>query len=183
MLEYSVGKKIYLQIFFLALLVRLGLIFRVIPALGTISSLIELIPLFAIFYLARRGALERGRLLINLSLLLTLIEAIYAMFFAYLRFLIIRPFISFVIGYVTGTRTVVKWFSFRLIPIYLLLALVISYFSLFGKERENLGVGINRIENLLELKSQNEDEGGQTIKGDICQAIEYQSVDQFGGSC
>ena len=143
---------------FSAVFIRLLILLNAIPGWGAISSLITLLPLYAIYYFSRRGSNENNSYFIFIALLLTSMEVVYGLFYEYLRFLIIRPLISYIIGFYIGSGSVKRWGAPSLIGVYIIIIFLIPYFSIFGNERQNLGVGYNRIEKINKLKDdQNQD--------------------------
>ncbi len=66
----------------------------------------------------------------------------------------IKPAVFFTLAYIIAHRNVKVLFSLKLIPLYVFIAVFMSYFGIFGSERSNIGIGTQRIEELVELKEE-----------------------------
>jgi len=114
--------------------------------LGTLSALIALLPDLTIFTLGRLGATRRSRRVVMVALLLTLIVAVHAALFAYLRSEILLPLFALLIGLIVGSRSLIVLRRRILIPVYLILALFAVNFATLGRIRSRAGGGESRVE-------------------------------------
>jgi hypothetical protein len=127
-----------------------------LPASGTLSSYVKLIPVFIIFFLARLGASHNSTKIKNYSLIIVIIETIRALFFEYLRMNIALPMVAYFLGLVIGERKLKSLFTLRFYIIYGFALLSISYFTVFGQLRSSYTTGLDRIGLLQETENDEE---------------------------
>ena len=167
----------YLMIFILAVVIRTLIYQNLLPNLGTFTNLAQWIPIFAIFFFARKAANLNDRSLDNYARFLMVLEAVYAIFFEYLRFLMIRPFIAYILGYTTGNTRKIKWVSAKLIPIYLLIILIVPYFGVFGEQRSSVGIGLDRVNKIIEIQNiKDEETSFETIKNVLARQSNFNQL-------
>jgi len=112
---------------------------------GTVSGLIAVLPDLTIFTLSRLGAARRSRRVTTVALGLTLVVAVQAALFAYLRAEILLPIFAFLIGLIVGGRSLAILRRRVLIPVYLLIALFAVNFATLGRIRSKAGGGESRV--------------------------------------
>jgi len=117
-----------------------------LSSLGTLASVLFLAPLFVTFVLARAGAHRNVLSAYACALVVALAEAARAILFGYLRGDAAAPFIAFVLGALTGARSLRPLKSRAFIPIYAASALFIAYFGAYGAIRSHTGAGIQRLQ-------------------------------------
>jgi hypothetical protein len=154
------NKNKYLFIFIL-FVIYISIQGRIPGFLGAIRAFIIGLPLFVAFYLVKRGIKRKKPIYLIYAGVIVIILTIQAVLFSFLRTNMIKPAVFFILAYIIAHGNVRVLFRLKLIPVYIFVALFASYFGIFGSERTKIGVGTQRIENLVELK---EDENivGQT---------------------
>jgi hypothetical protein len=127
--------------------------FNVLPtSLGTITDLLDMVPVMVTFALARHGALNNHRQVTLIALIIAFGETIRAVLFAFLRSEMILPLAAFCLGTLFGALSFKPLRSRLFFPIYVALAVFIAFFGVFGKERTNIRYGTPRIPDLIEAK-------------------------------
>lgn len=117
-----------------------------LTSLGALGSVFFLSPLFVAFVLARAGGSRNVRGAYGGALAVAFAEAGRALLFGYLRGDVAAPFIAFVLGAVTGARSLRPLKSRAFLPIYTAAALFIAYFGAYGAIRGHTGAGLQRLE-------------------------------------
>ena len=112
---------------------------------GSIMSTVYLLPHIVAFLLARAGTARRVRGALMLALVVAAAEGIRALFLAYLRTDIISPFIAFALGALLGARSLAPLRSKIFVPLYVVAAFFVIYFSAFARAR-GTAVGVDRLE-------------------------------------
>lgn len=112
---------------------------------GSIMSTVYLLPHVVAFLLARAGTRRGVRGALVLALLVATAEGIRALFLAYLRTDIISPFIAFALGALLGARSLAPLRSKIFVPLYVVAAFFVIYFSAFARAR-GTAVGVDRLE-------------------------------------
>mgnify|MGYP006292310541 CR=1 FL=1 len=148
--------KIVNSLFFISILV---IFFKNdISELGAVSALIKSIPLFSIFFLSRYAIANQKNKLILFAITLVIILTIDAVLNSFLRSEMIKPVIFFFLGYVIGKDSIRSLLKLKFVPIYIFIAVFLTYFGTFGDTRSKLGRGISRIDRLVEAKEELEEE-------------------------
>jgi hypothetical protein len=122
-----------------------------LPPLGTLTVIVELIPHLAAFTLARLGWAENLRRAQTMALAIACAEAVRAVLFDYLRSSVAAPLIAFTLGALLGSRSLRPLRSARFVPIYAAVALIVVYFGTFGEARSLIGTGVSRVTQLQEI--------------------------------
>ena len=117
-----------------------------LSSLGTLGSVIFLCPLFVTFVLSRAGGSRNLRSAYVCALLVAVVEAMRAFLFGYLRGDVAAPFIAFILGALTGARSLRPLKSRAFVPIYVATGLFIAYFGAYGAIRGRTGAGLQRFE-------------------------------------
>jgi hypothetical protein len=113
--------------------------------LGTLGALLLIAPDIAIFVIARLGFAGGPRYASVVAVVLTIMEAIRAALFAYLRATIILPLFAFAVGALIGARSLRVLRSRFLLPIYVAAAVFAMFFATLGRARAIGGSGLDRI--------------------------------------
>jgi len=117
-----------------------------LTSLGALGSVFFLSPLFVTFVLARAGANRGVRAAYTCALVVAFAEAARALLFGYLRGDVAAPFIAFILGALTGARSLRPMKSRAFLPIYSAALLFIAYFGAYGAIRGHTGAGLQRLE-------------------------------------
>ena len=123
-----------------------------LPALGTLSGVVELIPHLAAFTLARLAWAENLRRPQAMALAIAIAEAIRALLFDYLRISVVAPLAAYTLGALLGARSLRPLRTARFAPIYVGAAVIVAYFGTFGEARSLIGTGVSRIAQLQEMQ-------------------------------
>ena len=126
-----------------------------VAALGTPGALFLMAGPIGAFLLTKRGAETGDRAMTWTGIGIAIVEAIRAAMFEILRMNIVLPLGAAAIGMAMGTRSMRAFRRFELLPIYGLLIIGIPFFGTFGKTRDTLGYGTER---LTEIQSMPDDE-------------------------
>ena len=116
-----------------------------LASLGALSSVLFFSPLFVTFTLARAGAQRNVRSAYICALVVGVAEAARATLFGYLRGDVAAPFIAFVLGALTGARSLRPLKGRAFLPIYAAVVLFIAYFGAYGAIRSHTGAGLDRL--------------------------------------
>jgi hypothetical protein len=117
-----------------------------LTSLGALGSVFFLSPMFVTFVLARAGANRNLSSAYTGALVVAFAEAVRAFLFGYLRGDVAAPFIAFVLGALTGARSLRPMKSRAFLPVYIAAALFIAYFGAYGAIRGHTGAGLQRLE-------------------------------------
>ena len=115
-----------------------------LPSLGTLTSVIFLLPNLFVFALARIGAERRVLYALPIALAVALLESARAVWQSYLRIEMVFPLLAFVFGLMLGSRSLKALRRPVMLPIYILGAMFVMYFGAFGVVRTQAG-GVQRI--------------------------------------
>jgi hypothetical protein len=139
-------------------LIRVGLIavvlvfasyrFVVLPAWGTVTALVYMVPTFIVFAFARMGAARKSPTIIALALVVAVIEAGRALLFEYLRAGVLVPIFAFVAGMIMGQRSLRFLRSKWALPVYAAIVIFIVTFDQLSEARRLSGV--ERVRVLME---------------------------------
>jgi hypothetical protein len=147
---------------------------------GTVSGLIALVPDLAIFALSRVGAARRSRHIVIVSLGLTLIVAVQAALFAYLRAEILLPIFALLTGLIIGSRSLAVLRRRSLIPVYLLIALFAVNFATLGRIRSKTAGGESRLEALRVASTANESDSTEDAGAILVRLSTLNQLSQVG---
>ena len=125
-----------------------------LPSLGTLTAVVELIPHLAAFTLARLAWAQNRRRAQVMALAIASAEAVRALLFDYLRINVVAPLLAYVLGALLGSRSLRPLRTARFVPIYVAAGLVVLYFGAFGQSRSHLGAGVSRIAQLQEFQEE-----------------------------
>jgi hypothetical protein len=139
-------------------------VFVPVAWLGSIGSVIQLIPLLVVFLWSRLLDLKRTRGWLIFYLLVGAL-AIHAFFFAFLRLQIILPILLAMLG-LLSTHGFKFLKSVRLVPMVVMLVVFAALFSILGEVR-NTSTGIGRWATLTEKLGTEDAERGLTLLGRI----------------
>ncbi|MFQ3576617.1 MAG: hypothetical protein SNJ77_09295 [Cytophagales bacterium] len=89
---------------------------------------------------------------------LVVVTTIRYVFFSYLRSSMIVPIITYLIAHYSSGIPLKTFLKPKYYIYYLGLALFINYFSFFGESRENLDIGVSRINQIVEGKKSSDKE-------------------------
>ena len=155
------ARKILLQLLAGSLVV---ILFVPIDWLGTIGSVIELLPLLVVFLWSRLLDLKQKRGWLILYLMVGGL-ALHAFFFAFLRVQIVVPVMLAGLG-LFSTHGLKFLRSVRLVPMAVLLLVFAGLFSILGEIR-NTSTGVGRWNALTEKLGNEGDASGFTLLGRI----------------
>jgi hypothetical protein len=117
-----------------------------VSALGALSSVLFLTPMFAVFVLARAGTERNVRGALPGALVVASAEAMRAFLFGYLRGDVALPFVAFVLGALMGARSLRPLKSRIFLPVYVAMILFVSYFAAYGAIRSSTSRGLGRLQ-------------------------------------
>jgi hypothetical protein len=126
--------------------------FVTLPALGTLTGIIFLVPHLVVFVLARAGTRNGDRSLQLVAVGVAILETARAIVFAYLRAEIIMPIGAFVFGALLGARSLKPLRSPLFIPVYVVLVPFVLYFGALGVIRGGTGGSVERISAVYALE-------------------------------
>ena len=115
-------------------------------SLGALSSVLFLAPMFVVFVLARAGTERHTRGALAAALVVAAAESVRALLFGYLRGDVAMPFVAFVLGALTGARSLRPLKSRAFLPVYAAAALFVIYFAAYGAIRSTTPRGLQRLE-------------------------------------
>ncbi len=134
-----------------------GIVANLLPvprSLGTITAVVLFAPNLVIFTLARYGEARNARTATRLALLITLVEAVRALLFSYLRSSILAPLFAFAAGSVTGARSLRVLRGRYFLPIYVAAAAFVMWFAALGRVRVTVGGGAARLAALIQARDE-----------------------------
>jgi hypothetical protein len=139
-----------------------------LPALGTVTAIVTMIPQLTVFVLAR-AAMERNiPWALPLAMILAISDAIYAAFFEFLRADVIASFGALTLGALFGARSVRVLKRKEFIPVYVGAVLFVVYFGAFAAARTQAG-GMSRLITAYNLE-------GEVERSDIATLRARQTV-------
>lgn len=147
-LNLKLSKNILAFIFFLGLAFALKGFWFFVNLPGSLQTIIDLIPLIAIFILSQNASKLKINFLFVRSIILTLVMVFNAVLYSYLRIEILLPIMVFLLGYFLGSGSIKALISLKFIPIVIVMILFYTFFEVFGERRENLTSGLGRINQL-----------------------------------
>ncbi len=148
------GVRILLFISFLIIVLR---IYNRIPRVfGTIEGFLLMAPIATIFFLSRYAVVAKDKYYSRWALVLLLVETVRALLFDYLRLHFILPSVAFLLGYMLDDPRIDRIINFRLVPVYVVIVLFVTFFTFFGSNRAYLSQGTSRFS---ELQNISEEEG------------------------
>lgn len=130
--------------------------FHMIPELGKLTGIMDLMPAMAVFLMARWGYEKNKRLVVLSAFVFACFISFDALLFEYLRGKVLFPWMSFVFGAYAGRPRSRTFLSVPFLAIYVITMLFFTYFSAMGLVRPEKIYGQQRIRRLVEV--------GQEIK-------------------
>lgn len=125
--------------------------------LGTLNEIVFLAPLFVVFVLARAGTERNVKWALPSALIVATTEAVRAMLFGYLRGDVAASYVAFVLGALTGARSLRPLKSKTFLPVYAAIAVFIAYFGAYGAVRSKSGAGLDRLLAAQEARQHSQD--------------------------
>lgn len=155
-LQYNLTHTFLNIVFLISLLLAVKDFWLSFSLPGSFQTIIEFTPIVGIFILSRfAGKYDKTDLFIK-GIIIMIAASTNALLFAYLRIEILLPILVFIIGYFLGSGSIKSILSTKFIPILAIILLFYSFFEIFGSQRSNVGVGLDR---LTELQSTTAPEG------------------------
>jgi hypothetical protein len=128
----------------------------ILPFIGAFEALLFMAVPAGIFYLSRWATLTKNKKYFYLAIVLVIAETVRALLFDFLRLHFVIPSFAFLLGFIFGKGRIGGLFSLRLFPVYLVLAVFVSFFSFFGNNRSSLSRGTERFTDIQSLIETND---------------------------
>lgn len=144
------------NLFYLSIVLAFNQYLLKIRLPGSLGDFIDIIPLISIFFFAKLSYNYNDKKLRKRALLLCVMLVILNVLLSYLRLLMVLPIVVYVLGTLIGAKSIKPFLSVYYLPIYIFGIFFITYFSIFGENRSQLGSGLSRITNLQSAKDVSE---------------------------
>lgn len=148
--------------------------------LGTLNEIVFLVPLFVVFVLARAGTERNVKGALAGALIVATAEAVRAMLFGYLRGDVAASYVAFVLGALTGARSLRPMKGKMFLPVYAAIAVFIAYFGAYGAVRAKSSAGLDRVEAVQEFLEQNQDVPGAQDQTVLSRLTTINQLSQIG---
>jgi hypothetical protein len=115
-----------------------------LPALGTLTAIVTIIPQLTVFVFARAATERNVPWALPIAIVLATADAIYAAFFQFLRADVVAAVGALALGALFGARSIRVLKRKEFIPVYIGAALFVTYFGAFAAARTQAG-GMSRL--------------------------------------
>jgi hypothetical protein len=147
---------------------------------GTLNEIVFLAPLFVVFVLARAGTERNLKGAIAGALIVATAESVRAMLFGYLRGDVAASYVAFVLGSLTGARSLRPMKTKMFLPVYAAIAVFIAYFGAYGAVRAKSSAGLDRLEAVQEFRAQSQDGPGTQDQTVLSRLTTINQLSQVG---
>jgi hypothetical protein len=148
---YIEKRKSHEILFWVMLALSARTLFLTEGIFGSLTTILTVFSSVGIVFFARLWARFDDKTYRNYALVLFVFQTVYALMNSYLRMSLLMPTLAIALGYFLGKGSMKMMFSYRIIPVLILLFLFNAFFSFFGENREDFGevAGIERIKKIV----------------------------------
>jgi hypothetical protein len=119
--------------------------------IGALATLMSVVSSIGIMFFARIWGATGSVTFRNRAITITLLRLVQALLFSFLRSELLLPIIALFVGYHIGRPNFKQILSIGSIPYLIVFLLFASIFSFMGKNRSNLGVGWDRMGEIIQI--------------------------------